>query len=538
MYRNRSILNRFTVLMMAFVVALSCINEKDPMPQQGKTASVLLKVKAGADETPVKAAVEATDQEKVINSLRIFAFTDGKKVGHYYQGSSANTELLMDISMINVNTVTGKQTIKFYIVANESSMSLDESTPPLDEMTTEEELNDFRFIALNEGRGLPMMYCDTVMLNMRAFRNQGVAVSDISNVGHEGHDVLARTLSFELTRPIGKISFLAAKQSASTPDVHIRSLTLLASGTRHYNYLMPHDEDFLKTLSPRLNDRPVLPENTQYLLTATEDSGHEEVASIYCSEVPYGSTEWNIPNTDNSAVLRMEYSMGEGSDLRNIYIYLPPITRNGWVRVKCTISGQGAISVRYYVEDWVVVESDEDGDGNEDYIVFDYPTHTYILPALPTGSNPNPDPDPDGGPAVRPVMSAAHPFNGYFQILYPEGQKWSPTVMRTEGSDAEVSDFRINVYEIDGIGKETAITNNNNTYGLNKSSDSYYRIEVVPLEAKNVGAKVHLGITAEIQGFGHAEYLLINGSQSENFWPAEGGTDPNILIITQVEEIQ
>lgn len=110
--------------------------------------------------------------------------------------------------------------------------------------------------------------------------------------------------------------------------------------------------------------------------------------------------------------------------------------------------------------------------------------------------------------------------------------------MRTEGSDAEVSDFRINVYEIDGIGKETAITNNNNTYGLNKSSDSYYRIEVVPLEAKNVGAKVHLGITAEIQGFGHAEYLLINGSQSENFWPAEGGTDPNILIITQVEEIQ
>ena len=77
MYRNRSILNRFTVLMMAFVVALSCINEKDPMPQQRKTASVLLKVKAGADETPVKAAVEATDQEKVINSLRIFAFTDG-----------------------------------------------------------------------------------------------------------------------------------------------------------------------------------------------------------------------------------------------------------------------------------------------------------------------------------------------------------------------------------------------------------------------------------------------------------------------------
>ena len=60
----------------------------------------------------------------------------------------------------------------------------------------------------------------------------------------------------------------------------------------------------------------------------------------------------------------------------------------------------------------------------------------------------------------------------------------------------------------------------------------------MPLESKNTGAKVHLGITADIQGFGHAEYLLINGSQAENFWPDEGGKDPNVLIITQVEEIQ
>ena len=42
---------------------------------------------------------------------------------------------------------------------------------------------------------------------------------------------------------------------------------------------------------------------------------------------------------------------------------------------------------------------------------------------------------------------------------------------------------------------------------------------------------------------GYTEYLLINGSQSELYWPSDGvehsgGTDPNVLIITQIEENQ
>ena len=527
---------RFAVLMMAVAGVLSCMNEKDAPLVQPRKASVVLNVSAG--ESPVlKSSMSLTRTESTINTLRIYAFTDGTKVGHYYKGSVESNNILMDIGMLNVDSQTGKQTIKFYIIANEQSMSLDETTAMLDEGTTEEQLDNFRFIAMNEGAGLPMFYCDTVMLNMRSFRqSQGFAVPDRE---HLGHQTLARQLSFELKRPVGKITFMAAKKSSSTPDVFIKSVSLLARGTRHYNYLMPQEESFLKTLEPRLNDRPLLPDNSNYRLTAVESTGHEELASIYCSEIPFGSQYWNEPNDANSAVLRVEYSMGEGAALRTIYIYLPPIARNGWVRVKCTISGQGHISVRYTVEDWnYVINSDEDSDGEEDYIVFDYPTHKYILPYLPTQSNPNPDPDPVGGPAIDPVMSVGQPFSGYFQILYPEGQKWSPTVMRVDQSDAEVSDFMVNVYEVDNYGRESDITNANNTYGLNQGPDTYFRIEIVPLEAKNTGAKVHLGITAEIQGFGHAEYLLINGSQAENFWPLTGGTDPNILIITQVEEIQ
>jgi hypothetical protein len=61
-------------------------------------------------------------------------------------------------------------------------------------------------------------------------------------------------------------------------------------------------------------------------------------------------------------------------------------------------------------------------------------------------------------------------------------------------------------------------------------------LEVHPLKAENVGATLQFGITSDIQGFDYAEYLLINGSKSELFWPAEtGGTDPSSLTIKQIE---
>ena len=541
MHRISNIFFTCTVLFAVLASAVSCINEKtDIEPQQRKMATVLMKLNVNSHDLPAaKSTIDPTEAEKVINSLRIYAFTDGRNVGHYYQGSSANTDILMDISMINVNSTTGKQNIKFYIVANEASMVVEETMPKFDENTTEKELNDYRFIAMNEAEGLPMFCCDTVMLNMRSFRSMSSIWNGEIITGHEGHQVISRTLSFDLKRPLGKISFMAAKMSSSTPDAQIKSVTLLASGTRNYNYLMPQDIDLLKSLSPSPNERPLFHSSTPYTVTAIEASGHEEIATLYSPEIPYGSEEWNIPNSDKSAVLRVEYSMGIGQEIRTSFIYLPPIIRNEWVQVKCTFSGQGQIIVRYTVKDWnLVIGSDADNDGEEDYIIFDYPTHTYILPSVPTAENPSPDPDPDGGPAVMPYMSLIKPFSGYFQILYPEGQTWSPTIIRLENTDADVSDYRINVYEVDRYGQETDISNQNHLYGLNNGPDTYFRIEVMPLESKNTGAKVHLGITADIQGFGHAEYLLINGSQAENFWPDEGGKDPNVLIITQVEEIQ
>ena len=519
------------VLLAASAATVCCSDFGDtPQPQQ-RVNAVLMRIMPESDKPQVKAGENVTDGEKVINSLRIYAFSHGQRVGYHYQAAPVNRDFLMDIGMLGADAQTGKQTVKFYIIANEESLVTEEDMPQLDKFTTESQLNQYRFIALHQDKGLPMFYADTIMLNTRYHVSMGSIDTDrIDITGHENHVLLARKLSFQLKRPFGKISFSAAKMSSSTPDVHIRSVTMLARGTRYYNYLMPQGDDVLKSLQPGINDNLLLDEDMGSVVSRTRDEGYEQITESYCFEVPFGSAgpqDWNVPNSDNSVVLKTVFSVGEGEELRTAYIYLPPVYRNEWIQVNCTVSGEGQIKVNYHVRDWDYEMTDEDGDGQEDYIIFDYPTHSYLLPSLPSVADPNPD--PDGAVKILPQMSVSKPFVCYFQMRYPAGQLWRPTIF---AGDAPSSDFRIEVYMND---TPTPAVTQDGSYGINEGNNQYFRIEVHPLNAQNVGSKVYLGVTAEIQGFGHSEYLLINGVQSELFWPEEGGADPNALIITQID---
>lgn len=519
------------VLLAASVVLVCCTDIKDtPEPQPGVNA-VLMRIMPESDQLQVKAGTNITDGENIINTLRIYAFSRGQRVGYHYQSAPVNRDFLMDIGMLGADPQTGKQTVKFYIIANEDALVTEEDMPQLDKYVTESQLNQYRFIALHQAEGLPMFYADTIMLNTRNHVSIGSIDADkIDITGHEDHLLLARKLSFQLKRPFGKLTFSAAKMSVSTPDVHIRSVTMLARGTRYYNYLMPQTDEVLRSLQPRINDELLLAEGMSFVVTQTRDEGYQQLSESYCFEVPFGSAapqDWNVPTIDNSVVLRTEFSVGEGEELRTAYIYLPPVYRNEWIQVNCTVSGEGQIMVNYHVRDWDYEMTDEDSDGEEDYIVFDYPTHSYLLPSLPSVSDP--EPDPDGAAKVLPQMSVSKPFVCYFQMRYPAGQLWRPTIF---AGDAPSSDFKIEVYMND---TSTPAVTQDGSFGINESIDQYFRIEVHPLNAQNVGSRIYLGVTAEIQGFGHSEYLLINGVQSELFWPEEGGTDPNALIITQIE---
>ncbi len=531
MRRILHIAYRLAVLFAACAALVCCSDLREiPESQQGVNA-VLMRILPESDRLKVKAGENVADGEKVINSLRIYAFSHGQRVGYHYQSAPVNRDFLMDIGMLGADAQTGKQTVKFYIIANEDALVTEGDMPQLDKYTTENQLNRFRFVALRQDEGLPMFYADTIMLNIRNHLPIGSIDTDrIDITGHEDHLLLARKLSFQLKRPFGKLTLSAAKMSSSMSDVHIKSVTMLAQGTRYYNYLMPQTDDVLKNLQPRINDELLLAEGTSFVVTQAKDEGYQQISESYCFEVPFGSEspqDWNVPNADNSVVLRIVFSVGQGEELRIAYIYLPPVYRNEWILVNCTVSGEGQIKVNYHVRDWDHEMTDEDGDGEEDYIIFDYPTHSYLLPALPSVDNPNPN--PDGALKALPQMSVSKPFVCYFQMRYPAGQLWRPTIF---AGDAPSSDFKIEVFMNDTA---TPAVTQEGSFGINESSDQYFRIEVHPLNAQNVGSKVYLGVTAEIQGFGHSEYLLINGVQSELFWPEEGGADPNALIITQIE---
>lgn len=529
---NRHMRHSLAMLLMAFACLVSCNDLKEETPGVVGTNAVLMRIMQAPEEPLSKAGTNLTEEENAINSLRIYAFTRGQRVGYHYQPSSVKSDFLMELGMFGTDASTGMQTVKFYIIVNEDAMVTEENMPVLDRYTTESQLNEYRFFALNQGKGLPMFYADTVMINTSSHAPMSSVDTDrIDITGHENHTLLARKLSFLLKRPFGKLTFSAAKTSSSVHDVYVKSISMLAKGTRQYNYMMPQPAEVLESVMPRMNDRVLLDEETGFVVTQTQDEGLQQISESYCFEVPFGSDspdDWNVPNQDNSVVLKTVFSVGMGEELRTAYIYLPPVLRNQWIRVGCIISGEGQIKVNYHVRDWDYEMNDMDGDGEEDYIIFDYPTHTYLLPELPSASNPSPD--PDGAVKVLPQMSMSEPFTCYFQMRYPAGQTWKPTIF---AGNAPSSDFRVSVYMNDT--GTMAQTDQGGSFGINAGNNEYFRIEVQPLNALNVGASIYFGITAEIQGFGHSEYLLINGIRSDVFWPAEGGSDPNALIITQTE---
>ena len=65
------------------------------------------------------------------------------------------------------------------------------------------------------------------------------------------------------------------------------------------------------------------------------------------------------------------------------------------------------------------------------------------------------------------------------------------------------------------------------------ASEDWYRIEVIPKSGQmNPGETVDLAITSTPGGFSEAEYLLINGSYTDYFWPSS--TNENYVTITMV----
>lgn len=514
MHKVNNIILNAAICIFAALISVSCLLEKEG-PSAGKQSVMIeLNVKA-ADMTKAPATSESpTASEMAVNSLHVYAFYNDRLAGYIYR-SSGMENFYMDLELPE----SGVHNVDFYLVANEKEMIYQNTAVTLSEDMTRAELEALRFTGLSTGGALPMYCVQTEALDVDALR-------ELANTeqGHEGHFVLSQTLTFTLSRSLAKIEVYAAKESGAVSVPQILGVTMLAGGTREYSYLMDQTDEVLNAVPSRANARVFLESTVNVTSEVVKGSAaaldpvnYTEVVTTpnYLPEVTYGSSAWNeTSGNDREVVLHVEYTLGEGYELKNAYVYMPPILRNTIYKVCIFISAEGQIIINYVVADWT------DGVMWENGLDFNYPTHSYLRQNIPATSE-----DMAVAPDAPATMSETVPFTGYFQMSAPEEEYWTPTLMGLQASDCS-----IHVYTQDG---------SEEIYDRPIKADpsGWYIIKVVPAPGKvDAGDEVRLAITYKPIWSDVSEYLMINGTDGNFYWPYAGtnAEDADYVIITMV----
>lgn len=467
--------------------AVSCTKE-DGTPQEQKVLiQINLDVDSATKATP-------TEQEKRINTVRIYAYREdsGDFVGQYYRSTASSEPIFMDLAL----PVKGQYKVQFYIFVNETSVNFSDGHA-FSERPTREQLGTVRFQSLKPDSPLPM-YC---------IQSETIDVDNISTdlndaPGHEDHYFLVQSATFTLEPSLAKLSVYAAKaQGTAVAKVH--SVSYLKAGLRQYIYYLPVDDLILSAVPNRAIGQDFVTEET--ILTKTAASGSIDaddydllVADQYIPETEVGGDFWDIKVDERQAAVHIQYSVGDDGVLKHGYVYLPKIVRDRHYKIYFTVTSEGRIILNYQVADW------EEADMTD--LWFDYPTHSYLE-----------DSEDEAKPTAPAQMSADEPFECYFRMSYPFNEKWRPMILD------ELSD-KVTVKVYRGL-QEVSVP-------VNADPDNWYRITVTPGETLKAGDKVNLAIIYSPSGSttGEYEYLLINGSQDNYYWP--GCTDANSVTIT------
>lgn len=504
---------RYSLLaLLTIAVSVGCQKELGEFAPVEKR-NVVIEVSVSAGELT---RAQSTDMEKVINTLRIYAFYGDKLVG-YLDRQQVLTEgepFYIDLEL----PASGTHNVEFYVVANEAEMAYENLPISLDRNLSKSDLEAIKFTGLITRTMLPMYCKQTEAINVDNFSG-----TENSAAGHIGHIILSQKVTLNLTRSLSKLSVYAAKIDGLASNPQILNVNLLAGGTREYSYLFPQTDDILNAVPSRMNNRVLLSSaaTISKSIVKSDTAARENAANynqvftgVYLPEVVYGSNAWNVSSgNEREAVLHIEYSLGEGQELRNGYVYLPPVQRNHHIKVCILINAEGQIVITYTVAPW--------DDNATSVYTFAYPTHSYLRENIPTT-----EAELTAKPSQSAKMSASSPFVGYFQMTAPDSDKWTPTLIGLNASDCSVRVYEGNT---DTVIPETS-------YPI-AVSDNWYRIEVHPeVGNMDIGEEVQLAITYTATGLESREFLLINGSHQEYYWPYDGATlqDANYVIITMV----
>ncbi|MBR2065236.1 MAG: hypothetical protein IJ971_11130 [Bacteroidales bacterium] len=498
-----NIIIKTALAIIAAVLATGCFFEKMDMPKD--LQNVLIQINVSADDLQTRSV--PTDREKNIEDLHIYAFNGDDLAGYEYISGSSDEAILMDMVLPEGENVP----VQFYLIANASSM-MDHNDPMvLSEDMTKDELEAIRYTGVASNSPLPLYCKETKSVNTTAYTENEAP-------GHEGHLLLVEKVNFKLSRSLAKLSVYGARPTGSTSSTQIISVSMLAGGTREYSYLYPQTDETLNNIPSRANDMIILAEGSSVELGELSGNGSEAahytpvaVSPVYLSEVAVGGTvnDWAIMTSEYQVTLKVEYVLTAGGAVKTGFIYMPRIERNMHYKVCILVSeeDEGKIHITYEVADWNVHEM-------PDY-TFTYPSHSYLRSDVPTSSG-----DTDS-PGYAAEMSLTSPFEGYFQLTAPDNDEWQPTLLGNHASDADIK-----VYDYE-TGDEVPM----NTWPI-EASPKWYRIEVIPHTDLAVGNTVDFAITYQPDLVTASEYLLINGSSGNYYWP--NSTDANFVTITMV----
>ncbi len=498
MHKIKNIIFPAATLLLSGMISVSCL-EKEETAIEMQTVMIELSVSA---EGLTKAA--PTAPETVVNSLRIYAFDGERLAGYASRGTVVEGDpFYMDLELPE----TGTHDVDFYVVANEGQMAFQNEVVVLSENMTRSQLEAIRFTGLASGEALPM-YC---------IQKEEINVSELTSsanaeVGHEGHLVLSKKVNLQLSRSLAKISLYAAKAEGASATPQILDAKILAAGTRTYSYLFPQSQETLSAVAPRPNDRTIHSSPVNVNSEVAKDSNEAKDAANY--DLVLADTYLPEVNSED-VVLRVEYTMSSGGEIRTGFVYMPQIKRNTHYKVCILISAEGQLIINYEVLNW------EDNVMSD--IHFDYPTHSYLRENIPVS-----DADLAVKPSYQAQMSEVKPFEGYFQMTYPSNDSWTPTLMGPQAGNCTVT-----VLEMDGLTQKEIPE----AQWPIEASEKWYKVVVAPDPMKvDAGAEVKLAVTYRAAGFETIEYMLINGSYQEYYWPYGGSSqqDANYVIITMV----
>ncbi len=339
----------FVPVLLVLVMAAGCISEKN---SSGRLQNVLIQVNVSSQEVTKSVAAVAPAAEETINSIRIFAFYNNRLSGHFYREGSSDDPIVMDLML----PLSGTHNVDFYVVANESAISVAQGSPAIGEYLTQEQLQQICIggLVTPEANGLPLYFNEVVGINV-----DNISTNNASDI-HEGHYWLHQQLNVDLVRPVSKLAVYVAEAEqgnavyeTESPKLTITGIDIVNASQKGYLF-DAHDASGSGSTSHNFNaDINVVNVIGEQNGNAVADSDNytQVMEPRYFFENSNGSSQWSTgyveTQTDleqisqGAMLLKIGYSFDSGATSSYAYVKMPHIEKNVFYKVLCRFSPSG-----------------------------------------------------------------------------------------------------------------------------------------------------------------------------------------------------